>query len=74
MVTEIEQGGSDSRYHLLEGLHELAQLVESSDSNSLKQFLVSLGVEDSILNFSMADSPLAGTFEFELDRNSRPGK
>ena len=74
LVTEVEQGGSGSRYHLLKGLHELAQLVESSDSNSLKQFLVSLGIEDSILNFSLADSPLAGTFEFELNRGFQTGE
>ena len=55
-------------------MHELAQVVESTQSNSLKQFAVSFGLDSSILQFSLADTPLAGTFEFELDRDFQTGE
>ena len=74
LSTEVGEGGNTSRYHLLKGLHDLAHLVESTSSNSLKQFATSLGVQDSILDFTLADSPLVGTYEFELDRAFETGE
>ena len=74
LTSEVSAPNNSSRYHLLKGLHELAQIVESREANSLKQFLVSLGFEETIINFSLSDIPLAGEYEFEINREFQTGK
>ena len=56
------------------GLHGLAQIVESAEADSLKTFLNSLGFESSILNFSLSETPLAGEYEFDINRDFQSDK
>ena len=74
LSAEVSTPQNTSRYNLLKGLHELAQIVESAEADSLKTFLNSLGFESSILNFSLSETPLAGEYEFDINRDFQSDK
>ena len=57
LSSEVSAPNNSSRYYLLKGLHELAQIVQSSEANSLKQLLVSLGFDNSLLKFLTFRNP-----------------
>ncbi|MFL2938964.1 MAG: hypothetical protein ACJZ7A_07700 [Opitutales bacterium] len=64
----IAQSSSDPEANLLRGLYALLEFVEldqSSDS-SLKDFAVSLGVEESIRNFVLSDVSTLENYNFDL--------
>ena len=74
LTEEVAQEENDSRASLLKGIHSLLQIFESDEVNSLKDFVVQLGVESSIRKFSLTDLPLEEDYAFELNRNFNSAK
>lgn len=64
----IAQSTSDPEANLLRGLYALLEFVEldQSSGNSLKDFAVSLGVEESIRNFVLSDVSTLENYNFDL--------
>ncbi len=64
----IAQSASDPEANLLRGLYGLLEFVEldQSSDNSLKDFAVSLGVEESIRNFVLSDVSTLENYNFDL--------
>jgi hypothetical protein len=64
----IAQSSSDPEANLLRGLYALLEFVEldQSTDKSLKDFAVSLGVEQSIRNFVLSDVSVLENYNFEL--------
>tara|TARA_X000000950_G_scaffold64430_1_gene78984 strand:+ start:515 stop:2758 length:2244 start_codon:yes stop_codon:yes gene_type:complete len=64
----IAQSASDPEANLLRGLYALLEFVEldQSSDNSLKDFAVSLGVEESIRNFVLSDVSTLENYNFDL--------
>lgn len=64
----IAQSTSDPEANLLRGLYALLEFVEldQSSDNSLKDFAVSLGVEESIRNFVLSDVSTLENYNFDL--------
>ena len=64
----IAQSASDPEANLLRGLYSLLEFVEldQSSDNSLKDFAVSLGVEESIRNFVLSDVSTLENYNFDL--------
>jgi hypothetical protein len=74
MTEEVNNDANDSRTTLLKGIHSLLQIFESDEVNGLKDFVVQLGVEPSIREFTLTDLPLEDNYTFELNRNFNTGK
>jgi hypothetical protein len=74
LTEELKLDRNTSRHHFLTGFHALMDIIESDSAHSLKQFAVDLGLESSILAFTLADSPLVGTYEFTLDQDFQTGR
>ena len=64
----ISQSSSDPEANLLRGLYALLEFVEldQSTDKSLKDFAVSLGVEESIRNFVLSDVSILENYSFNL--------
>ena len=64
----IAQSSSDPEANLLRGLYALLEFVEldQSTDKSLKDFAVSLGVEESIRNFVLSDVSILENYNFDL--------
>ena len=71
---EVNNDANDSRTTLLKGIHSLLQICESDEVNGLKDFVVQLGVEPSIREFTLTDLPLEDNYTFELNRNFNSAK
>ena len=74
LTDELKFDRNTSRHHFLEGFNALLQVIESDSAHSLKQFAVELGLESSILAFTLADSPLMGTYDFTLNQDFQTGR
>ena len=74
LTEEVAQEENDSRASLLKGIHSLLQIFESDEVNGLKDFVVQLGVEPSIREFTLTDLPLEEDYTFELNRNFNSAK
>ena len=64
----IAQSSTDPEANLLRGLYALLEFVELDQSSdySLKDFAVSLGVEESIRNFVLSDMSTLENYNFDL--------
>ena len=64
----IAESTSDPEANLLRGLYALLEFVEldQSSDNSLKDFAVSLGAEESIRNFVLSDVSTLENYNFDL--------
>jgi hypothetical protein len=60
---------NDPQANLLQGIHTFFNIAETTKKYGLKEFLISLGVEPSIRSFTLADTSIAGNFDFELNRD-----
>ncbi|SVE47801.1 uncharacterized protein METZ01_LOCUS500655, partial [marine metagenome] len=74
LTEEVNNDANDSRTTLLKGIHSLLQIFESDEVNGLKDFVVQLGVEPSIREFTLTDLPLEDNYTFELNRNFNSAK
>ena len=72
----IAQSASDPEANLLQGLYALLEFVEldQSSDNSLKDFAVSLGVEESIRNFVLSDVSTLENYNFDLSDSFQAGE
>ena len=60
---------SDAKSFLLSGIYELLEIFESTGANSLQEFAVSVGVEDSVRGFLLSDLSAVESYETELNEN-----
>ena len=67
----IAQSSSDPEANLLRQLYALLEIVEldQSSDNSLKDFAVSLGAEESIHNFVLSDLSTLENYNFDLSNS-----
>ena len=71
---KVSSQANDAETNLLKGIHSLLGIFESSEATALKEFAIALGVNPSIRQFTLADSPMAGNYSFELKREFNSGK
>ena len=62
-------GSSDPEGILLRGIYELLGIFESTGANSLQEFAVSIGVEESVRGFLLSDFSSIDSYEADLDMN-----
>jgi hypothetical protein len=74
LTEDVNTDANDSRTTLLKGIHSLLQIFESNEVNGLKDFVVQLGVESSISEFTLTDLPIEEDYTFELNRNFNSAK
>lgn len=72
----IAESTSDPEANLLRGLYALLEFVEldQSSDNSLKDFAVSLGAEESIRNFVLSDVSTLENYNFDLSDSFQTGE
>jgi uncharacterized repeat protein (TIGR02543 family) len=68
------KNSNDPESNLLKGIHGLLNILESTESNSLKQFVTALGVDSSIQQFTLSDLPMLENYDFSLNRDFSSGK
>jgi hypothetical protein len=68
------QNGNDPESNLLKGIHGLLDILESTEANSLKQFVMALGVDSSIQQFTLSELPMLENYDFSLNRDFSSGK
>ena len=68
------QNSNDPESNLLKGIHGLLNIVESTEANGLKQFVIALGVHSSIQQFTLSDLPMLDDYDFSLNRDFNSGK
>jgi len=62
-------GSNDPEDILLRGIYELLGIFESTGANSLQEFAVSIGVEESVRGFLLSDFSAIDSYEADLDMN-----
>ena len=68
------QNSNDPESNLLKGIHGLLDILESTETNSLKQFVMALGVDSSIQQFTLSELPMLENYDFSLNRDFSSGK
>jgi uncharacterized repeat protein (TIGR02543 family) len=68
------KNSNDPESNLLKGIHGLLNILESTESNSLKQFVTALGVDSSIQQFTLSDLPMLENYDFSLNRDFSSGE
>jgi hypothetical protein len=68
------QNSNDPESNLLKGIHGLLVILESTEANSLKQFVMALGVDSSIQQFTLSDLPMLDNYDFSLNRDFSSGE
>ena len=68
------KNSNDPESNLLKGIHGLLNIVESTEANSLKQFVTALGVDSSIQQFTLSDLPMLENYDFSLNRDFSSGE
>ncbi|MDA1047857.1 MAG: SUMF1/EgtB/PvdO family nonheme iron enzyme [Verrucomicrobia bacterium] len=68
------QNANDPQSNFLKGIHALLHIVESTEANSLKEFVVSIGVDSSIRQFTLSDLPMLENYSHTLNRDFNSGK
>ena len=68
------QNSNDPESNLLKGIHGLLDILESTEANSLKQFVMALGVDASIQQFTLSDLPMLENYDFSLNRDFSSGE
>lgn len=68
------KNSNDPESNLLKGIHGLLDIVESTEANSLKQFVMALGVDASIQQFTLSDLPMLENYDFSLNRDFSSGE
>jgi hypothetical protein len=62
----ISSSPSDAKANLLRGMYALFGIIENTDSSSLKEFAVSVGVDPSIREFALSDISMLENYDAEL--------
>ena len=68
------QNSNDPESNLLKGIHGLLDILESTEANSLKQFVMALGVDSSIQQFTLSELPMLENYDFSLNRDFSSGE
>ena len=68
------QNANDPQSNLLKGIHALLHIVESTEATALKEFVVSIGVDSSIRQFTLSDLPMLENYSHTLNRDFNSGK
>ena len=68
------QNANDPQSNLLKGIHALLHIVESTEATALKEFVVSIGVDPSIRQFTLSDLPMLENYSHTLNRDFNSGK